>query len=114
MIEKPGRVEIAQESYLAFARGEREFFEDRLSDDFTFSSPPDPHLDREGWFARCWPGAGRGQEFTFTRAVEAGDEVIVSYELRRADGGAGVNTEILTFDQDDRITRTEVYFGWNV
>jgi hypothetical protein len=40
--------------------------------------------------------------------------VIVTYELRRPDGGAGVNTEILTFDQDDRIARTEVYFGWNV
>jgi hypothetical protein len=114
MTGTPARVEIARESYLAFARAERRFFEDRLSDGFTFSSPPDPHLDRDGWFARCWPGAGRGQEFTFTRMVEAGDEVIVTYELRRPDGGAGVNTEILTFDQDDRIARTEVYFGWNV
>ena len=57
MTEEPTRLEIAQESYLAFARAERRFFEDRLSDDFSFSSPPDPHLDRDGWFARCWPGA---------------------------------------------------------
>ena len=112
MTEAPGRLEIAQESYLAFARGERQFFEDRLRDDFSFSSPPDPHLDRDGWFARCWPGAGGGQEFTFVRLVEAGDEVIVTYELRRGDGAGGRNTEILTFDEDGKIVRTEVYFGW--
>lgn len=114
MSGKPGRVEIAKQSYLAFAQAERQFFEDRLSDDFTFSSPPDPHLDRAGWFERCWPGAGRGQQFRFTRLVEAGDEVIVSYELRHANGSAGYNTEILSFDHDDKIARTEVYFGWNI
>lgn len=108
------RSEIARESYLAFARGERQFFEERLSDDFTFSSPPDPLLDRAGWFERCWPGAGRDQEFTFVRLIEAGNEVIVSYELRRPDGSAGRNTEVLSFDEHDKIVRTEVYFGWSL
>ena len=108
------RGQIARESYLAFARGDRGFFEERLSEEFTFSSPPDPHLDRAGWFERCWPGAGHGQEFQFLRVIEAGDEVIVSYELRRPDGSGGRNTEIVTFDRDDRIVRTEVYFGWSV
>jgi hypothetical protein len=109
-----GRLEIARESYLAFARAERQFFEDRLSNDFTFSSPPDPHLDRAGWFERCWPGAGGDQEFTFVRLVEAGAEVIVSYELRRGDGSGGRNTEVIAFDEQDKIVRTEVYFGWSV
>jgi ketosteroid isomerase-like protein len=108
------RQDIARESYLAFARGDRAFFEDRLSDEFTFSAPPDPLLDRAGWFERCWPGAGRDQEFAFVRLVEAGDEVIVSYELRRPDGSRGRNTEILTFDDRNKIVRTEVYFGWSV
>ena len=108
------RLEIARESYLAFARADRRFFEDRLSGEFTFSSPPDPLLDRAGWFERCWPGAGGGQEFAFVRLVESGDEVIVSYELRRRDGTGGRNTEVLTFDDQDKIVRTEVYFGWNV
>jgi ketosteroid isomerase-like protein len=90
------RLRLARGSYLAFAAGDRRFFEERLSEDFTFSSPPDPHLDRDGWFERCWPGAGRGQEFDFVRLVESGDEVIVTYELRRPDDGGGHNTEILT------------------
>ena len=108
------RSEIARQSYSAFASADRRFFEDRLSHDFTFSSPPDPWLDRAGWFERCWRGAGLGQEFSFVRVVEAGDEVIVSYELRRPDGSRGYNTEVLTFDERDKIVRTEVYFGWSV
>ena len=38
------RREIARQMYLAFAAGDRSFFEQRLSDQFTFSSPPDPSL----------------------------------------------------------------------
>lgn len=108
------RLNVARQSYLAFAHADRQFFEERLSEDFTFSSPPDPLLDRAGWFERCWPGAGRSQDFTFVRLVEAGDEVIVSYEVRRPDGSGGRNTEVLTFDEHDDIVRTEVYFGWEV
>jgi hypothetical protein len=47
------------------------------------------------------------------RLVEAGDEVIVTYESRRRDGTSGRNTEVLTFD-GDKIVRTEVYFGWSL
>jgi hypothetical protein len=108
------QLQIARESYLAFAAADRSFFEERLSKDFTFSSPPDPELDRNGWFERCWPGAGRGQDFTFVRLVEAGNEVIVTYEIRRPDGSDGRNTEILTFAESGMIVRAEVYFGWNL
>jgi hypothetical protein len=108
------RQALARESYLAFAAGDRSFFEERLADDFTFSSPPDPHLDRAGWFERCWPGAGGGQELEFVRLVESGDEVIVTYELRRPDGSGGRNTEVVTFGPGDEIVRTEVYFGWDL
>jgi hypothetical protein len=71
-----------------------------------------PHLDRDGSFERCWPGAGQGQAFELVRVRDAGDdEVLVTYELRRPDGTGGRNTEILSFDDNDRIARTEVYFG---
>lgn len=105
--------DIARRLYLAFAAGDREFVERVLADDFTFSSPPDPLLDRAGYFERCWPGAGQGQQIEFVRVLQSGDEVVVTYEMTRADGGRGRNTEILTFD-GDRISRAEVYFGWNL
>jgi len=108
------RGQIVRDSYAAYAGGERRFFEERLSDDFLFSAPPDPRLDRNGYFERCWPGAGRGQDFEMVRLVEAGDEVIVTYETETSAGRRGRNTEIFTFDDEDKITRIEVYFGWDL
>ena len=107
------RTQRARELYLAFAAGDRDLVERILAEEFTFSSPVDVALDRAGYFERCWPGAGQGQQFEFVRLVEAGDEVIVTYEMTRRDGGRGRNTEILTFD-GDRINAAEVYFGWNL
>jgi hypothetical protein len=49
------RISRARELYLAFAAGERATVEDLLSEDFAFSSPVDPRLDRTGCFDRCWP-----------------------------------------------------------
>ncbi len=107
------RLQTVRDSYVAFARGDRGFFEEHLSAEFSFSSPPDPALDRDGYFERCWPGAGQGQEFEFVRLIESGDEVVVTYESTRVDGSRFRNTEVLTFD-GNRISKVEVYFGWDL
>jgi ketosteroid isomerase-like protein len=99
--------------YEAFASGDRSFIEASFTGDYRFSSPLDVDLDRAGYFERCWPGSGRGQQFDFVRLLASGDEVIVTYEMTHEDGRKGRNTEIMTF-RGDRICRTEVYFGWNV
>jgi ketosteroid isomerase-like protein len=106
------RQELARRSYEAFAAGDREFFEEHLADEMVFSSTPDPKLDRDGFFERCWPGAGRGQRIDVVRLIESGDEVVVTYELKRPDGSGGRNTEVLTFSGDE-LNRIEVYFGWD-
>ena len=107
------RRQIAQDCFHAFARGDREFVERTLSEDFAFSAPPDPALDRAGFFERCWPGAGSLTAFDFVRVVESGDDVIVTYEATRTDGSRFRNTEGLTFAGDQQV-RAEVYFGWNL
>lgn len=107
------RAHIAREMYRAFADADRERVERTLSADFTFSAPPDPLLDRSGYFERCWPGAGTVRDFEFPRVLEVGDEVIVTYEATGPGGGRSRNTEILTFD-GDQVCRAEVYFGWDV
>jgi ketosteroid isomerase-like protein len=107
------RIELARSCYLAYQTGDRSVVEDLLSDDFTFYSPPDPGIDREAYFERCWPNAGTTEKFDFVRLVENGDEVIVTYELTKTDGGRFRNTEVLTFD-GDKICRAEVYFGWDL
>jgi SnoaL-like domain len=107
------QIERAREVYRTFASGDRAAIEGILSDDFTFSSPLDVGLDRAGYFDRCWPGAGGGQRFEFVRLVQSSEEVIVTYQVKHADGHTGRNTEVLTFS-GDRVCRAEVYFGWNV
>jgi ketosteroid isomerase-like protein len=107
------RIETVHAMYRAFATADREVVEAALAADLTFHSPPDPELDREGYFERCWPGAGNRNEFEFVRTIEAGDEVIVTYEATRVDGSRFRNTEVLTFD-GEKIAEVEVYFGWDL
>ncbi|HEV7481632.1 MAG TPA: nuclear transport factor 2 family protein [Solirubrobacterales bacterium] len=107
------RAKIAHSLYRAFAAGEREAVERLLAPGFTFHSPPDPELDRDGYFERCWPGAGNRNQFEFVRTIESGNDVVVTYEATRPDGSRFRNTEVLTFD-GERVAEVEVYFGWDL
>jgi ketosteroid isomerase-like protein len=105
------RARIVRDCYGAYESGDRSVVEEHLADDFTFSSPADVGIDRAMYLERCWPNSELIRAFELTRLVEAGDEVLVTYECTRTDGSRFCNTEVLTFD-GDRIRRAEVYFGW--
>jgi ketosteroid isomerase-like protein len=107
------RTDLAREVFTAFATGDREKIESLLAPGLRFHSPPDPDLDRAGYFERCWPGSGSGGTFDFARIVESGDEVVVTYDATRSDGSRFRNTEVLTFE-GDQVAEIEVYFGWNL
>ena len=109
----PDRLQLARDCYGAYESGDRGVVEELLADDFTFYSPPDPGIDRAAYFERCWPNSDLIASFEFKRLVEAGDEVVVTYEATRADGGRFRNTEVLTFE-GDKICKAEVYFGWDL
>jgi hypothetical protein len=106
------RSQVVRDLFTGFADGDREVVEGILADDLDFSTPLDVGLDRAGYFERCWPGAGSGNQVDFVRTLEVGDEVIATYEAKNLDGTTGRNTEIFTFDDTDRISKVEVYFGW--
>jgi ketosteroid isomerase-like protein len=107
------RLQLARDAYGAYESGDRQVIEDLLADDLVFYSPPDPGIDRAQYFERCWPNAGAIESFEFKRLIESGDEVVVTYESTKTDGRRFRNTEVLTF-AGDRITKVEVYFGWDV
>jgi ketosteroid isomerase-like protein len=109
----PSRTELAKATYRAYETRDRDLIESLVADDFTFFSPPDPGLDRAGYFERCWPNGGHLAKFEYVRLVENGDEVVVTYEATRSDGSRFRNTEVLTF-RGDQMVRAEVYFGWNL
>jgi ketosteroid isomerase-like protein len=102
--------ETVRRAFSAFQAREREVFDGLLADDFRFSSPHDPDLDRDGYFERCWPNADHMRSQTLDRVVEAGDEVFVRYEVERTSGERFRNVELITV-RDGRIERVEVYYG---
>jgi ketosteroid isomerase-like protein len=107
------RLQLARDAYGAYKSGDRQVIEDLLADDYTFYSPADVGIDRARYFERCWPNAELIADYDIKRLIEAGDEVVVTYEATRTDGSRFRNTEVLTF-AGDKISRTEVYFGWNL
>jgi ketosteroid isomerase-like protein len=107
------RLQLARDIYGAYGSGDRTIVERLLTDDFIFYSPPDVGIDRVRYFERCWPNSERLDAFEFKRLVEAGDEVIVTYEATKTDGHRFRNTEVLTF-AGEQICRAEVYFGWSL
>jgi hypothetical protein len=107
------RREIVLECYRAYETGERSLIEQHLSKDLIFYSPPDPGINLDTYFERCWPNAKLTGEFKLKRLIEADDEVVVSYESTKTDGSRFCNTEVMTFD-GEKITQVEVYFGWNL
>jgi ketosteroid isomerase-like protein len=107
------RVQVVRAAYGAYESGERDVLERLLSADFRFFSPADVGIDRSRYFERCWPNAERIRAIEFVRVVEAGAEVLVTYEATRVDGTRFRNTEVFRF-RGERISRVEVYFGWEL
>jgi ketosteroid isomerase-like protein len=107
------RIGVVRDSYRAFETGDRELAERVLGPELRFHAPPDPELDRAGYFERCWPNAGHLEAFELVRLFERGEEVFVTYEARRSDGSRFRNTEVLTV-RGGVIVEVEVYFGWDL
>ena len=106
-------VAVARASYEAYVRKDRAAIDALIAEDFHFTSPLDNRIDRETYFARCWPNSERITAFSFINLVCDADKVFVTYEGRNTDGGGFRNTEIITV-RGQQIADVEVYFGWSV
>jgi ketosteroid isomerase-like protein len=104
---------LAREIYGAYVSGDRSVLDRLVSEDFRFYSPADVGIHRAQYFERCWPNSKMLADFQFVRLIEAGEEVLVTYEATRTDGTRFRNSEVLRFD-DGRLTQAEVYFGWDL
>jgi ketosteroid isomerase-like protein len=105
--------DLARRVFGAFETGDRDALEALIAEEFHFSSPYDDRIDRAAFFERCWPNHELLRTYAYRRMVEAGDDVVVTYEAERRDGSRFRNTEVLTFS-GGRLVGTEVYFGWDL
>jgi ketosteroid isomerase-like protein len=106
-------VSIARAVYDAYERKDRSAIEALIAEDFHFTSPLDNRLDRETYFARCWPNSRSVQAFEFIHIVPSDDRVFVTYVATNTDGHRFRNTEVLTV-REGKLVDAEVYFGWTV
>jgi ketosteroid isomerase-like protein len=101
---------LVHDYYAAYCSKDRQVVEDLLSDDFTFSSPQDDHIDRATYFAKCWPNIARIRTIEIEKLCPQQGEVFVRYRLEMLDGGQFRNVEILRF-RESKMVEVDVYFG---
>jgi ketosteroid isomerase-like protein len=109
----PDLISLVRRSYQAYVDKDRSALEALIADDFHFTSPLDNRIDRDTYFARCWPNSESISAFEFVNLVQDGERVFVTYEGRSDTRRRFRNTEILTL-RDGKIVEAEVYFGWSI
>jgi hypothetical protein len=102
--------EAVRGCYRAYETNDRRLIESLLADEFTFSSPHDPHLDRDAYFERCWPNSRHIETIAIEKLFVQGDEAFVRYRLTNDAGSSWRNAEWLRFD-GGKLVEVQVYYG---
>ncbi|MEJ7600084.1 MAG: DUF1579 family protein [Kofleriaceae bacterium] len=106
----PSHEDLVRQAYGAWPAHDREALERVIGADFRFTSPYDDAIDRELFFARCWPNHEHMQALEIQRIARDGDALYVTYELVLDTGKHIHNTERVTF-HGGRLASVQVFFG---
>jgi ketosteroid isomerase-like protein len=102
---------IIHQYFSAYENKDRNVIEGLLSDDFTFTSPYDDHINTFIYFQRCWPFSEQQPEFfRIEKLFEKGDEVFVQYVCKPKSGIEFRNVELFRISEN-KIKEITVYFG---
>jgi ketosteroid isomerase-like protein len=96
--------------FTAYMTNDRKAVEDRLADDFRFTSPYDDQIDKATYFERCWKNTDWIERHELERIFVEGDEAFVTYRCIAKGGKSFRNTEFFAF-AGDKVSRIDVYFG---
>ena len=106
------RARMLRDLYAAYIDHRKDIVGAMLTEDFTFSSPQDDHIDRATYFERCWPNEPALNAFDIEFLTVQDDEAVVRYRAEMGDGKAFRNMESFRFD-GEKIASVDVYFGRN-
>jgi len=106
-------VSIVRRCFEAYVANDRAAIEALIAEQFSFSSPLDNAIDRQTYFAVCWPNSQMIANFEFVHLAAADDQVFATYVGTASDGRRFRNTEVHTV-RDGKIAIVEVYFGWSL
>jgi|tagenome__1003787_1003787.scaffolds.fasta_scaffold20755999_2 hypothetical protein len=104
---------VARGCLEAYVAKDRAAIEALIAKDYHFTSPIDNALDRETYFARCWPNSEAMTGFDYICQMEDGDRAFIVYEAHTRGGKTFRNSEVYTV-RDGKLIATEVYFGWDL
>src|SRR5437016_8278498 len=96
--------------FAAYMGNDRKVVEDKLADDFHFTSPYDDQIDKATYFERCWKNSDWIERHELQRIFVEGDEAFVTYRCVAKGGRTFRNTEFFVFE-GDKVKRIDVYFG---
>lgn len=102
--------ETVRKCFAAYLSQDRKALELLLSDDFTFSSPDDPRLDKPVYFEKCWPFSKQVKQFDIQRLISDGNQGFVQYACETHSGRKFTNTEFFETEQG-KVKKIEVYYG---
>lgn len=102
--------DLVRKCFAAYESKDQKAIEELLSDDFTFSSPLDDHIDKTTYLQRCWPNSEKIHAFRIEKLFEKGNEAFVRYEGERKDGAKFRCTEFFRIE-GNKIKEVEVYFA---
>jgi ketosteroid isomerase-like protein len=102
--------DLIRKYFAAFLAQDWKTLEQGLSDDFTFTSPRDDHINKETFFERCLPGSTQFRSHHIEKLFVNGNEAFVLYQAELKDGTTFRNTEFYRLD-GNKIKSVEVYFG---
>jgi hypothetical protein len=102
--------DLVRRYFRAYEDKDRHALESLLNDRFVFHSPDDPHLDRAGYFERCWPNAERIRSFQIEKLFAQGAEAFVLYECKPMAGASFRNTEFFRVE-GDAVSEVQVVYG---
>ena len=94
----------------AYKAQDREAAERLFAPDFVFTSPQDDHIDRDTWFAVCFPTADRFVSHRLLEIVPTATGVISLYEYELQNGERYRNAELAVV-RDGQVAEVQVFFG---
>ena len=104
------RAETIRALFAAYIANDRKAVEDRLADNFRFTSPYDDAIDKATYFERCWSNSDWIERHQLEKIFVEGDEAFVTYQCVAKGGKSFRNTEFFAF-AGDKVNRIDVYFG---
>ncbi len=101
---------LIKKYFAAYESNDRKTIGELLSEDFRFSSPDDPDIDKTTYFKKCWPFSEKAKFYKIEKLIEEDDAAFVQYECETITGNKFKNTEFFKINAS-KIIKVEVYYG---